>query len=72
MDSHPEQILAHLQMGRTLTQREALRYFGCMRLAARVRELNQCRAGIQKRMITVPGRNRRARVAEYFIPTANP
>jgi hypothetical protein len=34
-----EQILAHLKTGRPLTPLEALRRYGCMRLAARVEEL---------------------------------
>ena len=32
-------ILKHLKAGKTLTQLDALRLYGCMRLAARIEEL---------------------------------
>lgn len=70
--SQASQILDHLRSNHPLTQREALRLYGCMRLGARIWELNQTGAGIQKRMVYVPGRNGRARVAEYFIPQPEP
>ncbi len=34
-----EQILAHLQSGKSLTPLDALRDFGCLRLAARIYDL---------------------------------
>lgn len=37
--SHNAVILGHLKSGRTITPLEALRLYGCMRLAARVHDL---------------------------------
>lgn len=34
-------ILTHLQMGKTLTQKDAIRLFGCYRLGARIMDLRQ-------------------------------
>lgn len=34
-------ILTHLQMGKTLTQADAIRLFGCYRLGARILELRE-------------------------------
>ncbi len=35
------QILAHLQAGNSITPRDAIQLFGCMRLAARIAELRE-------------------------------
>jgi len=37
--SHNAAILSHLKSGRTITPLDALRLYGCMRLAARVHDL---------------------------------
>lgn len=34
-------ILAHLKKGLTITSLEALRFFGCMRLASRIHDLRE-------------------------------
>lgn len=39
MKSQNEQILNYLQKGKSLTAMDALRLFGCFRLAARIRNL---------------------------------
>lgn len=61
------EIQRHLAKGRCLTQLEALRRFGCMRLAARVRTLRREGWPIESRTIDV-GNGKR--VAQYFIPKA--
>ena len=41
MESQNKQILNHLQSGRSITPVQALIYFGCFRLAARIYFLRQ-------------------------------
>ena len=60
-----ETVLAVLQMGDKLTQLEALRRFGIMRLASRISDLKRRGWPIKKMMIDVPGG---AKVAEYWLP----
>mgnify|MGYP003645073379 CR=1 FL=1 len=43
--SHKEEVLKYLQSGKKLTPLEALNYFGCFRLGARICELRE--AGYQ-------------------------
>ena len=40
-DSQAASILAHLQSGNSITPRDAIQLFGCMRLAARIAELRE-------------------------------
>ncbi len=40
-DSQAAAILSHLQAGNSITPRDALQLFGCMRLAARIAELRE-------------------------------
>ena len=37
--SQNAKILAHIKRGKTITPIQALQWFGCMRLAARIRDL---------------------------------
>ena len=39
--SHKEEVLKYLQSGKKLTPLEALNFFGCFRLGARICELRQ-------------------------------
>ena len=39
MKSQTQQILAHMKTGKTITPLQAFQWFGCMRLAARIRDL---------------------------------
>ncbi len=67
--SQAEGIMTYLATGLSLTPLEAQRLFGCMRLGARIWELNQSGCGIQKRTVNVTGADGRTRrVAEYFLP----
>lgn len=59
-----DEILLHLQTGRTLTALEALRLFGCLRLGARIYDLKRRGWRIEKEMIqTASGKW----VAEYSL-----
>ena len=51
--SQANQILAALQRGVVLTPKDALRRFGCLRLAARVWGLRQRGHAIETEMVTV-------------------
>lgn len=47
MDSQSDQILAHLQSGRSITSLEAIELYGCTRLGGRIYDLHE--AGNQPR-----------------------
>ena len=63
MESQNKAILKYLQLGRTLTALQALKLFGCMRLAARVKELIDSGNDIGRVMVKVKGK----RIARYFL-----
>ena len=46
-------ILNHLRNGHTITAIEALGSYGCLRLAARVRDLQECGVKIKSQMVKV-------------------
>lgn len=60
--SQKEQILEHLKTGRSITAIEALEYFGCMRLAARIDEIRETH---KVKMETV--RNGKKSYARYWL-----
>lgn len=62
-----EQIAAHLNAGNALTPLDALRLFGCSRLAARVADLKASGMAIESTMIEVHGAHGKARVAQYRV-----
>jgi len=67
--SQATQILKWLQSGKRLTPQDALREFGCFRLAARVNDLRQDSYAIntdRKRVTNSDGTL--AIVAEYWMP----
>jgi hypothetical protein len=49
--SQAAQILAHLRSGRSITQLEALRIYGCLRLGARIFDLRQEGLRIEREMV---------------------
>jgi hypothetical protein len=49
--SQGEQILNHLRAGKHLTAMEALQRFGCLRLAARIKDLKDDGHAIDSRMV---------------------
>ena len=62
--SQCKRIAAWLKSGRTLTQLEALKLFGCFRLASRVFDLREKGLNIQKRRVTTStGKT----VCEYYL-----
>lgn len=68
-----QEILAAMETGRELTQLDALRDFGVMRLASRISDLRSQGHPIAKRMKRVTARNGRVcSVAAYRIePTTS-
>jgi len=61
--SQSDLILFHMMDGSTLTSLEALKKFGCFRLAARIGDLKKDGHKIQKRTITV----NKKKIAQYRI-----
>ena len=57
-------ILSFLQKGNSLTPKEALKEFGCMRLASRIHDLKQEGHPIQSQRIKTPSG---AYVSEYWM-----
>ncbi len=67
-NSNPTQaqvILDHLLAGKALTALDALKEYGCLRLAARVFELRRAGYDIQEQIVTHNGK----RYASYFVRT---
>jgi hypothetical protein len=64
------QILEALQAGDVLTPADALRRFGCMRLAARVYDLKRDGHAIVEEKVEVPTRSGTAFVSAYSIAGA--
>lgn len=62
--SHRECIFRHLTIHGTITPMEALRYYGCLRLGARIYDLKQQGVAITSSMI--PTRTGK-RVAQYSL-----
>lgn len=61
-------IADHLKKpGARLTSLDALRLFGCSRLAARILNLKESGMEIESHMISVIGNSGKARVAEYTL-----
>ena len=68
-DTHTAKVLSHLQSGRSITPLEALREYGCSRLAPRIHDLKKKGHVIDKQMIEVKTRDGVSRVAEYSMVT---
>lgn len=58
-----EEIRKHLELGMTITPIQALNYYGCFRLAARILDLRE--AGLDVKMKMVLGGDKR--YAEYSL-----
>jgi len=65
--TQPDAILQALQAGVKLTPADALRDYGCMRLAARIYDLRQDGYTIMERPVTVKTRSGEATVSEYSM-----
>lgn len=61
------QILSHLKRGRTLTPMQALSFWGCMRLAARIDELRSRGHDIHTEIVKKGGK----RYAMYTLRSRN-
>jgi len=64
--SHNAAILSHLKSGRTITPLDALKLYGCMRLAARVHDLRMQGNDIVGRKKALKNGKK---VAEYILIT---
>ena len=64
-ESQNAKILSWLENGNKITSLEALRLFGCFRLASRVHDLRERGHNIMKEMIIQPNGKR---VAQYSLP----
>ena len=60
--SQTQQILNHLKQGKPLTGLEALNKFGCLRLAARIQDIENTGYTVTRRNIKVGNK----RVTEYL------
>ena len=63
-ETQTAQILAHLKTGRSITPLDALDWFGCFRLGARIYDLKQDGHPIYREMVEVAPRKR---VASYTL-----
>lgn len=63
MNSQTDQILAHLKNSKGITAFEALNRFGCLRLAARIKDLRKAGNHIETTMIETDQGKRVARYA---------
>lgn len=59
-----EAILEHLKSGKSLTPVEALNFYGCFRLAARIDDLRKSGHFIETEIIKKDGK----KYARYYIP----
>ncbi len=63
-----EQLKEYFEIGASLTQKEALIQFGCLRLASRIFDLERQGCVFSHELITVPTRTEKtARVARYSM-----
>ena len=61
-------ILSYLERNGTITQKEALRECGCMRLASRIHDLRKAGFHIVSETVAVPARDEKlAYVARYRL-----
>lgn len=65
VEGHRKRVISYLNEGNKLTSLEALRLFGCARLASRINELRNSGHDIRKTMIVVG--DKKARVAQYYL-----
>ena len=60
-------ILNDLLTGSRITSLDAINRYGCTRLAARIKNVEEMGYKVERRMIEVPTRNGKTKVAEYWI-----
>ena len=66
--SQCDEILAHLESGKPITQLEALRLYGVSRLGARIWDLGRQGHTIRRELVEVKKRNgKKTRVASYTL-----
>lgn len=62
-----DKILEYMKENGSITALEAVRNFGCLRLAARISDLRKMGNVIERELIMVPTRTGKTRVAEYSL-----
>ena len=62
-----DKILEYMKNHGSITALEAVRNFGCLRLAARISDLRKMGNVIDRELIMVPTRDGKTRVAEYSL-----
>ena len=62
-----KQVLRWLRRGKSITGMDALKLFGCFRLASRIHEIRCDGINIKKRSLRVRTRNGYVTVAEYYL-----
>jgi len=62
-----KEILNDLLTGARITSLEAINRYGCTRLSGRIYDIEQMGYKVERRMIEVPTRNGKTKVAEYWI-----
>ena len=62
-----DKILEYMKKHGSITSLEAVRNFGCLRLAARISDLRKMGNVIDRELITVHTRDGKTRVAEYSL-----
>lgn len=67
-ESQSKRIINHLLQGKKITSLQALQWFDCLRLQARISELRNRGYKIQTEMVIV---NSGKKVAQYYIATAD-
>lgn len=67
-----ERVLQYMKEHGTITAKEAMDNFGCMRLASRISDIRKMGININREMITVKNRyDEDVRVAQYSIGGKN-
>lgn len=66
-ESQNKKILAYLMNGKRLTQLDALRLFGCMRLASRICDLRRDYPHLRIKVESIDTPTTGKRIARYYI-----
>lgn len=59
-----QRILNHLQKGRSITPLQALRWFGCFRLAARISDIRKEGFEVETKLVKAKNNH----YAKYYLP----
>lgn len=71
MEKQADRILDYMRRYGSITQLEAMRDLGCMRLASRISDLRAAWHEIERDMVKVPTRDGTTKVARYRLGGSN-